>query len=354
MKPVNLNQLLFHDNADSLSFFVSPLKRTHNATLDEGFLQELSHDLKASGKEILSKLLTKYHSDIKKIIKAHPDKSHGFFISEELHGYTILQNAHESYHIVGQRFHLRPLLEELFVNPEFILVNISLYDIKIFKGDFQHLENIQQYEFADLPHNFVELKARFFTPQYIGMVPYKSFLAIKAIAEKVKETVMYESLPVVVTGLEEMKNLFLRYFGDTGGVITHIQADFYEKSCMEILERCGEFRFAVTDYYSAQLKDRLKRLMKSNRILSDLKDIIPAACDGRVIHLVIPSEQKIWGKLDLEKGEFTIHKKAGKTSVDILNELAEEVIKQGGKISILPPHFFPYRTNVLAVIKGQL
>lgn len=351
LKPVNLNQLLFQDKRDSLSFFLSPMGQSQDSQV-ETFLSDVESTLSQEGKNSLLQSFEKYRAQVKKIQKAHPDQSHGFFLSDELHGYIILQNGLKPYYTLGETFHVRPILEELFVNPEFILVNVSLYDIKVFRGDFRHLEIIQHYEFEELPKNFNEFETRFFTPQYMGMIPYKSILSTKTIAGKVKDMILYESLPVIVTGLDEMKNIFLRYFSDTTGVITQFQADFYEKSCMEILNRCGEFRHLVTDYYSAQLKERLKRMMKSRRILSDLKDIIHATYAGKIDHLVIPSEQKVWGKLDRVSGEFTIHKKAGKTSTDILNELAEEVIKQGGRIQILGPHFFPENTNVLAILKG--
>lgn len=352
MKPVNLNQLLFHEKSNSLSFYLTPVGTRSDTTSVDEFFDVILSQLKLQELPSLVNWFDKYRSQMKKILKSHPDKSHGFFLSEELQGYVVLENTVEPFYLIGQSFHVRPLLEELFVNPEYILVNVSLYDIKIFRGDFQHLEIIQQYEFDALPKNFSELQSRIFTPQYLGLVPYKSILALKTIALRIKEMILYESIPVIITGLEEMKEIFLRYFHDTTGVITHFQADFYEKTCMEILTKCKEFRFAITDYYSAQLKERLKRLMKSRRILSDLGDIIKSVSAGKVVHLVIPSEQKVWGKLDMTSGEYVVHKKIGKTSVDILNELAEEVMKQGGKIQILGPHFFPPNTSVLAILKG--
>ncbi len=319
----------------------------------EVFLDDMNSQLLIQNKSSLMKLLEKNRIHVRKIVKSHPEKSHGFFLAEDLVGYIIIQNSLEPFCIISQNFHVRPVLEELFINPEFLLVNLSLYDVKIYRGDFQHLEIIQQYEFDQLPEGLKIKRERFFTPDYLGLIPYKSVLALKTIAFRLKDMILYESLPVVVTGLEQMKSPFLRYFKDTTGIISHLDADFYEKTCMEILARSAEFRYAVMDYYSAQLKERLKRLMKSRRILSELDEIIGAIRARKVIHLVIPSEQKIWGKVDLTTGEFTVHKKIGKTSVDILNELAEEVIKQGGKIQILGPHFFPHNTRVLAILKGQ-
>lgn len=347
VKPVNLNQLLFHPRSESLSFFLShtdePLQ----------FIQNLLLDLEQEEKPALKSILEKKLNQILKIVKSHPGCCHGFFLASDLEGYIVLDQNVDSYSVTGETFHVRPLLEGLFVNPEFMIVNISLYDIKIYRGDFQNLEIIQQYEFDQLPSNFTDL-SRIYAPQYLGLIPYKTILAIKTIAQKVREFILYQSLPVIITGLDEMKGIFLRYFDDAPGVITHFEADFYEKTCVEISHKCKEFRYAVMDYYSAKLKERLKRMMNSRRLLTDMKEIIRATYAGNVVHLVIPVEQKIWGKFNPETGDFIIHKKSGKTSVDILNELAEEVMKQGGRIQVLGPHFFPQNANVLAILKGSL
>ncbi len=353
MKPINLNQLLFHEKSACVSFFYSPQADSVDQTSLEVFLDDISGQLSLQENHKLVKLLEKNRAQIKKISRNHPEKSHGFFLAEDLVGYVILQNSFEPFWIISLNFHVRPLLEELLINPEFLLVNISLYEIKIYRGDFQNLEIIQQYEFDQLPEGMKISRAKFFTPDYMGLIPYKSVLALKTIASQLKDMILYESLPVVVTGLDEMKIPFLRHFKDTTGIISHYEADFYEKTCMEILARSTEFRYTVMDYYSAQLKERLRRLMRSRRLLTELEEIIQAIRAGKVNHLVIPTEQKIWGKIDLSTGEFTVHKKLGKTSVDILNELAEAVIRQGGKIQILGPHFFPRNTKVLAILRGQ-
>lgn len=351
MKPVSLNQLLFHAKSDSLSFFQEPLKDEKSF---ESFFEDMLSQLKIQEKNQLAKVLEKNRLQIVKIMKAHPQSSHAFYLAEDLQGYVVLDHVIESYCMIGQTFHVRPLLEELFTNPEYLIVNVSLYDIKIFRGDFHHVEIIQHYEFDQLPKNFTANASRIYAPQYLGLIPYKTILALQTIAQKIKDLILYHSLPVIVTGLEEMKVIFLKYFGDSVGVITHLQEDFYEKTCVEIQQRCKNFRYVVMDYYSSQLKERLKRMMKSKRLVSDLGTIIRAAYAGKIVHLVLPTEQKIWGKFDPATGEVTVHKRITKSSIDILSEIAEEVMKQGGKIQILGPHFFPQNTNVLAILKSAV
>ncbi len=138
-------------------------------------------------------------------------------------------------------------------------------------------------------------------------------------------------------------------------MISHIQEDFYEKTCVEILQKCKHFRYAVMDFYAARFKERLKKMVKAKRLLSDLGEIIQATRQGKVAQLVLPTERKVFGRISFETGEFEIHTKIIKKreSVDILNLLAEEVINQGGKIQVLAPHFFPQDSDVLAILRGN-
>lgn len=356
MKPVNLNQLLFHPKMATLSFFISAQNLPQETPLNvDDFLLDMQQQLDLQDKEKISKLLEKSKASIKKIIKHHPEKAHGFFISDEVQGYVILENAVETYCLIGNSFHMRPLLEEVVSNPEFILINVSLYDIKIFRGDFHHLEVMQHYEFDQLaPGLNIPLRANFYTPQYLGLIPYKTILAMKTIAQKIMEFTLYQSMPVIVTGLEELKNIFLRYFDHSSGVITHFQDDYYEKTCVQIQEKCKAYRYAVMDYYSGRLKENIKKMIKSKRVLTDLSAIIKASSTGDIINLVIPTEKKLWGQLNFETGEYELHKKVQKKipSVDIVNELAEQVIRQGGRIQILGPHFFPTDAHVMAILRS--
>jgi hypothetical protein len=196
--------------------------------------------------------------------------------------------------------------------------------------------------------------SRVFAPATLGLIPYKTLLAIKTISQRVRDIAEFHSIPVMITGLDSMKEHLLKYFANDAGVVFDIHEDFHEKTCVQILASCKKYRNNVMDFYSAQFKDRLKKMVKSKRLITDLKDIILSAQAGKIHRLVIPVESKLWGNLDFQTGEFEIHKGAQKknASVDILNELAEEVMKHDGMIQILGPHFFPKDAHVLAILRG--
>jgi hypothetical protein len=354
VKPVNLTQLLSHTPTRTLSFFFCS-KNSEKGKSFDAFYEDMLFQLESMEETVLLEHLRGLKAQLYRIIRRHPTKTCGFFFSDQLSGYIFLDHDVDPYFHLGPHFHVRPLLEQTFVNPEFILINVSFYDLKIYRGDFQHLEIVDQFEFDQIHHGPGELSPQFFAPQFMGLIPYKTILALKNLSRRLTEKILYESVPVVVTGLADTKAIFLQNFEHSFGVISHLDEDFYEKTCVEILERCLSFRHIVADYYHAQFKERLKRLAKSPRLLTELSDIVKATAEGRVIQLVLPTDLKVWGFVNFDTGKYELQKRVHKNnpSVDILNELAEEVLKQGGRIQVLSPKFFPENAYALAILKGS-
>jgi hypothetical protein len=346
VKPVKLNQLLYQDKTTSLSFFCPGSSRVDDL---DTFLNDILKQLQLQDRKILSEKFEKNQNQIRKLISSQPQKAHGFFISEQLQGYMILDQLDEAYSVISSTFHLRPIIEQFFVNPEFIIINLSLYDVAVYHGDFHHLEIIRYYDFEDM-----NVKSPYFIPRNSSLISYKTVLSLKNIAHAIMEQTQYQSLPVIITGLEDLKKIFLHYFNHNFGVVSHFHEDFYDMTCLQILERCKNFRYAVMDHYSSKLKERLKLMKSSKKVVTDLSTIILRMREGKVGHLILPTGRKLWGKIDFESGEFEIHKKVTKkdSSVDILNELADEMLRQGGKIQVLGPHFFPPGAEVLAILRG--
>jgi len=329
-----------------------PLKTSEEEVALESFFEEMLMQLTSQGLESLGDLFLRSKSQVKKVMTSQRNTSHGFFFSQDLQGFITLEDLFENFSMVGQSFHVRPLLEQMFLHPEFYIVNVSLHDVNIYHSDFNHVEIIRHYEFDDMPK---EEGLLLYSPKSMGLLPYKTRSAIKSLSKKVAEDLQSRPLPIVITGLDEIKRLFLLSFDHPSGVMS-MDFDFFEKNCSEIREKCRLMRPAVLDYYSSQFKLRLTRMMKSKNLLRELDRIIAAIIKDEVTTLILPVEKKLWGKIDLSNGEFEVHKKIQKKdpSVDILNELAEEVIKNGGRIQFLNPHFFPENTDVLAITKGYL
>jgi len=87
-------------------------------------------------------------------------------------------------------------------------------------------------------------------------------------------------------------------------------------------------------------------------VVGDLNKVIRAAQQGDILRLMLPTGKNLWGRINFKTGKYSLCEDMNSSDgVDILNELAEEVIKQGGKIQFLSPHFFPKDSVSMAILK---
>jgi len=330
---------------------VNPASKSHKPLYEDICLQ-----LKNSTElELLSQFENAWPQIVKKMA-GNPTQAFGFFLSQKNFFYITLAVNREDFFILGNSFYLKTVIEDTYSHPEFILINVSLYDVKVYKGDFQHLEILQQFEFEEWPKNQGDYqKARFYTPQYLGLLPFKTLFALKSIAQKIQDLLMYYPLPIVVTGLSEIKDIFLRHFKYFSGVISHIQEDFYEKTCAQVLEGCKIFRPVILDFYSLQFKERFKKMVPSHLVITDFQLMIRALKEERVQQLILPLNVKIWGQIDSELSALKLHQeRIPSESVDVINELAKIQLKQGGRLQFLTSLFFTQNHFAVAILKGEV
>lgn len=349
MKLLKINQLLFHPKSQCLSFFLSNLTAS-KLSEHQSFLEDIQIQLGLQGKKHLAQKFEHLIEEIIFVVKSHPDRSHGFFLSEHLAGYMLLDAQVDTYCAISTSFHIRPILEEVFVNPEYILINISPFDVKIYQADLKQIEFVKNFDFATAENFSLPWEqARVYSGDISQLIPHRTMSSLRNVAQKVMETMQIGSIPVLVTGNEKFKNIFLRYYNHSYGTID-IAEDFSESSCIDIMSKLKVHRQTILDFYSVAFKNRLLKLISSRQLVTDLHRVIRSTQQGETLRLMIPTGKNLWGRVNFKTGKYSLAQDSG-DGEDILNELAEEVIRQGGKIQFLSSHFFPKDSVCMAIIK---
>ncbi len=349
MNFIKINQLLFHPKSQCLSFFLSPLGVS---TTEEHsrFLEDIHIQLGLQGKKHLAHRFENIIEEVIEVCQKHPHRSHGFFLSEQIAGFMILENPVETYCAISSSFHIRPILEEIFVNLEYVLINISPNEVRVYRADLQQVEFIKSFDFANQDNPSLPWEQSVYSMgDYSQLIPHRTFTRLKIVAFQVVESLQLGSLPVLVSGNPTLKEIFLKYFLHSHGVID-LGEDLSDLSCISIMGKMKNHKQEILDYYSANFKARLMKLIQAGQLVSDLQRVIKAAGQGEVLRLMIPTGKNLWGKVNFKTGKFSIAQDSA-DGVDILNELAEEVIRQGGKIQFVSSHFFPAVSTCLAILK---
>ena len=83
----------------------------------------------------------------------------------------------------------------------------------------------------------------------------------------------------------------------------------------------------------------------------DAGQIAEAAFAGRVMTLLLDTATSLGGRLDPETGKL---KKASESEADVddvLDDIAERVLKTGGQVRVLRPEMHPTQTGIAAIYR---
>ena len=80
----------------------------------------------------------------------------------------------------------------------------------------------------------------------------------------------------------------------------------------------------------------------------DLENVAASAVAARVGTLLTEADRHIPGRIDPDTGEIVL---GGGTGDDVLDDIAELVLKNGGQVVIVPNEQMPTRTGVAAIYR---
>jgi hypothetical protein len=94
-------------------------------------------------------------------------------------------------------------------------------------------------------------------------------------------------------------------------------------------------------------KDKKASLLGSQ----DLKQVSLAAVEGRVDTVLIDAEKMIPGRIDYTTGDIEFGNIKDPELDDILDDLAELVMRKNGQVVVLPKDKMPCKTGIAAIYR---
>jgi hypothetical protein len=218
---------------------------------------------------------------------------------------------------------LKPI--DFFSNPEYALVILTSTELRFYVGDNVQLELIEALDVSEdaLPQR----------PVLRSVVAHRSLVELKRFALHLLQVPRLARLPVVVAGDDHFVSAFVRFFQHPYGVITYTATDLTTLTCPQILKSADAFREKVREVYATHFQDRLRTQMRAGRVLSDVRELARAAEQGSISRLLLSQAP---------------------APASVEHELAAIVIREGGKVQLIPGQLFPVDIQVLGVLRGEL
>jgi hypothetical protein len=293
------------------------------------------------------------------------------FLSADIFRYYLLPINLDELIVVADRFHVKPLLPALSGDGRYYILTLSQKGSRLYEGTKQ---NIRDIELGTIPKSLAEAlqydelekQIRFYRGAPMGGDRGSTISGGGAELYDVKEDISKyfrqidrglhdllrdERVPLVLAGVDYLFPIYREvntypYLMEEGipGNPKGISTEQLHKLALEI----------VRPYFQKAENDAIAQYRQSSGTgltSRDIKEIIRAACDGRVGLLFIATGHRQWGIFDAESKDVQLHQKMEPGSEDLLDFSAIQTLLNGGTVYSLPQNKMPDDKPIAAVFR---
>lgn len=306
------------------------------------------------------------------IFREHPSDGLALFLAPELFRAYCLPLEFQELLVVGDRFHLKPLLPLLVGDGRFYVLALSQNDVRLLLCT-QH--SVREIELKGVPKSMAEAlqydnlqqKLQFRPDRAGGMdgrraIWYgqgeeqdsgKDFLRIyfHRIDEGLHALLRNERAPLVLAGVDYLLPIYRQastypYLLDGG-----IEGNPDRLSAQDLQQRgwavVGLFFQQAQEDAANRYRERIGTGLASN----DLNEILPAAHEGRIESLFVALDCQQWGAFDPESRTVHLHAEAAPGDEDLLDLAAIQTLVHQGDVFAVDLHHVPDQSLIAAVLR---
>lgn len=259
---------------------------------------------------------------------------------------------------VGSRFLLRPLIPATDPGPRFYLLALSQKRVRLFEGD---VGEIRELDPAGLPQGLSEAlryddyerqvqshsgsgstvtkggrRSAIFHGHGGGEERLKDdLLRYFRIVDTGLRDLIPPNAPLLLAGVDYLLPIYREASSHDNMLDGAVLGNLDEASPHEILDEAltllGPMRAA--DAHSALQSFAERR--EGALVMSGLREIVPAAAEGRIETLIVSDEDTGWGTYDTVSGEVTVHPQRHEGDIDLLDSVSAATLLHGGAVYVM-------------------
>jgi release factor family 3 len=273
--------------------------------------------------------------------------------------------------IVADSFHIKPLMRILQSADRYQVLGLNRREIKLYEGNRDTLDEIEPAE--GVPRTITDALGEELreSPTLTAFSPGAGGPAIRhgygskqdevdidterffrAVDKAVlKHHSRPSGLPLILASLPVHHNLFRGIsqnpFLLADGIDVHPDA-----LPGDALRECA-WRVVEPQYLArlARLVEEFDRAKSNGLGCDELAAVAQAAVNGRVAKLLVDADRHIAGRIDGGSGQIEYGDLAHPEIDDLLDDIGELVVKEGGEIVIVPAERMPTRTGIAAIYR---
>lgn len=276
------------------------------------------------------------------------------FLSPDSFKYYRVSQSFKELIVVADRFHVKPLIPALAADMEFYILAISQKNIRVLHCSLQNAEEVN---LEGIPENLAEaLNLDDFEKRlqrHTGTEDMKTNILqyFKQVDRGLHEFLRDKKAPLIFAGVDYLLPIYKEvntypYLVDSGisGNPEGSNADMLLDSARPVVETI--LKTKRIDALSRYRQDAGTGLTSSN-----VKEIVRAACHGRVGILFVTVGVQQWGKFNATTDEIALEKDAGPANEDLLDLAAIQTMMNGGTVYALDQEEMPRDSSLAAIFR---
>jgi hypothetical protein len=283
-----------------------------------------------------------------------------------------LQRSVNEFAVVANSFHVKPLLRVVQSADRYQVLCVTRQSARVFEGNRDALDELAVDAFpgdieAALGHQRTEphqTVASYGTgtggpgPMYHGHGSRRDevdkdteryFRAVDRVM--IAQFSKPSALPLVLAALPEHQPVFRQVSQNAGLLAAGVEGDPESMSAERLRDAAWQ---AVEPKYLerlAQLSSMFTSGAAHQQAMSDLADAARAAVEGRVSHLLVEADRVVPGRIDSATGRISDASIDDPAVGDMLDDLAEAVLRTGGDVVIVPKERMPSTSGLAAILR---
>jgi hypothetical protein len=267
--------------------------------------------------------------------------------------------------VVGERYHLKPLLPMFTSDGHFHVLALSQNEVRLFRGTRRGLT---QMELSGVPENVAEITAQYSVENVVrlhsgapsskgkgghGVVFTGGHGAaaedrkddireyFRGIDKGVRELLRQHEAPLVLAGVDFLLPIYREVNTYPRLVEGGVAGNPEEVSPEDLHRQAWALVQPIFEQAQRQAREQYEQAAGKGQGVHLIEEAVPAAHEGRLAALFVPLESQLWGRHDPETGEVALHEEAQPGDADLIDYAALETLAHGGQVYAVAPEELP-------------
>jgi hypothetical protein len=294
------------------------------------------------------------------------------FLSREMFRHYRVPMRFKELVVVAHHFHLKPLISLFTEDDAFLVLALSQNEIRLLRGN---RFNAIEVELGNIPKSLVEAlnyddperqlqfrtktqtgqgrRTAVFYGRGVGIDDSKDNIRqfFSQIEKGLREVLRLERAPLILAGVDYLLPIYrevntypnLLEEGITGNPEGLRPEELHARAWEKVRPHFLKARNDMISQY--------KKLAGTGRTSREIKEILPAASQGRIEKLLVADGVQVWGNFFSDQGTVELNGEPTAGSEDLLDLAAIQTILNGGMVYTVEPEALPDDSPIVALFR---